>query len=460
MRVCNRDPGIKRVDFIGYDCLTADTPAELLSRHATGYECRLIDWQDFRREQLSGRDTDLLVIAAPPDATDAEVFFNSLSETSGLKPVLAIVSPNASLPLLQSIFRVADDFLVSPVRPCDLNGRVARVLGLGRRDTADIYLDLIAETGMSQLVGTDPRFRSAIEKLPIIARANATVLITGETGTGKEMCARAIHFLSSRQGFPFIPVDCGAVPDHLIENELFGHVRGAYTDARQDQKGLAAVAENGTLFLDEVDSLSEAAQAKLLRFLQEHTFKPLGAERAVKANVNVIAATNRNLEVCMREGRFRSDLFFRLNVLRVDLPPLRERRGDIEVLARHFIHELTGQSRAGARSLSPAALRKLMLYDWPGNVRELYNTVHRAVLLTEDKVIPAVDLPIETHAARASEVGLLRHDKARVAEDFERRCVERLLRKHLGNVTHAAQEAGKDRRAFGRLIKKYNISKN
>ena len=286
------------------------------------------------------------------------------------------------------------------------------------------------------------------------------MLITGETGTGKELCARAIHHLGPRRSYPFIPVDCGALPDHLFENELFGHAKGAFTDARADQRGFVAMADGGTLFLDEVDALPAAAQSKLLRFLQERTFKPLGADRFVRADVNVLAATNRDIDALVREHRFRSDLYFRLNVLSLHLVPLRARREDIPVLARHFVEVICAEQGLARKTLTPPAVRKLSLYGWPGNVRELYNVIQRALVFSEGDAIRPID--VTPHAMRddepdGGEAPSFRQARARALESFERGFVEELLQRHGGNVTRAAREAQKDRRAFGRLIKKYSL---
>jgi DNA-binding NtrC family response regulator len=334
------------------------------------------------------------------------------------------------------------------------------MLGPRRQDIVSVQGRLTAEMGLANLVGQDPGFLRTIEKIPIIARSGNPVLITGETGTGKELCARAIHHLGKRRNFPFIPIDCGAFPDHLFENELFGHARGAFTDAHGEQKGLIAMAEGGTLFLDEIDSLSPAAQAKLLRFLQERTYKPLGADKLARADVSVIAATNQDLEALVRDKRFRSDLFFRLDVLRLHLPPLRERRADIPILARHFVGEVCGEGGLTRKTLTPATLRLLALADWPGNVRELFNVIQRAVLFCEGtQILPTHVSPRIAPASARSLNGGFRQARAQAIETFEKLYVEDLLRTSQGNVTRAAREAQKDRRAFGRLVKKYHIDR-
>jgi DNA-binding NtrC family response regulator len=312
--------------------------------------------------------------------------------------------------------------------------------------------------GLAKLVGRNAAFLHAIRLLPRFARADATVLITGETGTGKELCARAIHHLSERRSFPFVAIDCGAIPDQLFENELFGHTRGAFTDAHRDQKGLVTIAEGGTLFLDEVDALSLAAQAKLLRFLQERTFRALGAERAERANVRIIVATNRDLQTCVQNRELRADLYFRLNILRIHLPPLRDRRDDIALLANSMLLEARA-SRPGPKSFSTAALRVLAHYEWPGNVRELFNAVQRAVVECDGDTILPEHIVVPVGDEGPTDALHFRAARAAAVAQFERRYVEELLRKHGGNVSHAAREAHQDRRAFGRVIKRHNIDR-
>ena len=237
------------------------------------------------------------------------------------------------------------------------------------------------------LIGSSPAFREMLAVLEKIAGYDASVLITGETGSGKELAARAIHYLSTRRDKPFIPVNCGALPDHLIENELFGHSRGAYTDARESQVGLIAQAEGGTLFLDEVDALSAKAQVSLLRFLQDGQYRPLGSSRTLYAQVRILAASNVDLARQVEDGRFRADLHFRLNVMELPVPPLRERAGDAELLARHFIAEAACRYRLPAKELHPDTLEWLASQPWPGNVRELQNRIQREFLLADEPVL-------------------------------------------------------------------------
>jgi transcriptional regulator with GAF, ATPase, and Fis domain len=346
-------------------------------------------------------------------------------------------------------------------------------------EQCDAVASRIAEhLALARLIGREPVFTATVTKIPAVARASSPVLILGETGTGKELCARAVHHLSPRRQAPFIPVDCATLPDQLCENELFGHVRGAYTDAHSSQRGLVAMADGGTLFLDEIDSLTLSAQAKLLRLLQEGTYKPLGADRFHRADVRIIAASNLNLRQLVQLKTFRADLYFRLNVLQLDMPPLRARRGDIPLLADHFVRVLCDEAGIPRKTLAPEAMERLSAADWPGNVRELFNVLQRAVVFAEaatislphlailDESLPAYTDRIE--ASEASEPGEpagngeggFREARARAVEAFERTYVENLLRKHHGNVTQSAREAKKDRRAFGRLMKRYRIERD
>jgi len=320
---------------------------------------------------------------------------------------------------------------------------------------------------ISNLIGCSTAFQDAVRLIRHIAETDAPVLMEGETGTGKEVAARAIHYSGGRQDRPFVAVNCGALPEHLIENELFGHARGAYTDARGCQPGLVALADGGTLFLDEVESLSPRGQVALLRFLQDLRYRPLGGQREEHANVRIIAATNVSLWQMVRDRQFRSDLYYRLQILFLRLPPLRERQGDPAVLASHFVGAFSARYGWGRRRLAPDSVAALDRYDWPGNVRELENLVHRALLLTSD---PIVAVPDEWLGPRREPLDAPRTDspyfdldlmdaKARVLDEFERVYLSRALARTGGNVSEAARRSGKERRAFGKLLKKYNIDK-
>ncbi len=301
----------------------------VLTEVSTEWEnARRASWDTFSPKDLCASKDSLVIANAVLGGGKVAEFFQWLEKNPVSVPIFAIL-PADDCALLRAATETVDDFLLWPIRPEELNRRVARLLGPRPRDLNDIQATLAAEIGLGQLVGQDPAFLSALAQVALFGANDAPVLLTGETGTGKELCARVTHLLSKRHRGAFIPVDCGALPDHLFENELFGHARGAFTDARSDQRGLISLAQGGTLFLDEIDSLSLSAQSKVLRLLQERVYRPLGSEVFKQAEVRIIAATNRNLEELVEQKTFRSDLYFRINVLRIHMPALRERRSDI-----------------------------------------------------------------------------------------------------------------------------------
>ena len=321
--------------------------------------------------------------------------------------------------------------------------------------------------GELNLVGRSPAFLEVLELTKRFSACDATVLVQGETGTGKELVARAIHYLGVRRNFPFIPVNCGALPDSLVESELFGHARGAFTDARDARRGLIAEAQGGTLFLDEIEVLTPKAQAALLRFLQDLEYRPVGGAVVRDANVRVIAASNANLQELARENRFRKDLLFRLNVLAVDLPPLRERGRDVILLAERFLRRLERQYRKPPKSIHPDAASRLLHHEWPGNVRELENLVHREFLMTDEPVIHLHRLaPPGERRKDAREAALSRITESRFQEAkasaiarFERAYIVELLSRTHGNISQAARISGKERSRLGKLVKKYGLER-
>ena len=331
-----------------------------------------------------------------------------------------------------------------------------RVLRLRQHPAGEEALPQPSEekSGLPQLLGESPAFLAEIRKIPLLAQCDVNVLISGETGTGKELCARAIHYLSPRAGRPFIAVNCGAIPVELVENELFGHERGAFTDASTAQGGLIHEAEGGTLFLDEIACLPLLAQVKLLRFLQDKEYRRLGSTKTQQGDVRVVAAMNIDLEEAVREGKLRQDLYYRLNIIPLVLPPLRERREDIPLLARYFLAKYAAQLNKDVTDCSPDVMQLLVLYEWPGNVRELEHTIERAVVLSEQAVIYKVDIVLPRLGARACQ-GLFREVKAMVVAQFERTYIQGILRAYQGNITKAARAAQKNRRAFWQLMRKH-----
>jgi DNA-binding NtrC family response regulator len=447
---------LRRVLFID------ERPSSLQEEFVAAFHCvsEFASWVSPLPARLNSCHSDLIVAVAAAGNSSAVDFFEWLSKHPIPTPSLAVISADA--PLMRAAVGAVDDFVLAPFRSDELQHRVARLLGADAEAKAAAHEQLTRELAIGGLVGRHPAFLSTVNQIPIVARTNSPVLITGETGTGKELFARAIHHLSGRRNFPFLPVDCAALPEQLFESAMFGHSQGAFTDAHRDQKGMVALAGDGTLFLDEVDALSFTAQSKLLRLLQEHTYRPVGSERVSQTAVRVLAASNQDLERLVQERKFRSDLFYRLNVFRLQLVPLRERRSDVAVLTRHFLESLAIEHDVPRKTVPPALMQTLLGYDWPGNVRELHNFLQRAVVFSpgaQIQLTSVADLPPAANSGMPAGDSF-REARASALAAFERRYVEEMLRRAAGNVTRAAHLAGKDRRVFGRLIKRHRIQRD
>jgi len=371
-------------------------------------------------------------------------------------PVVIAAGEAAPDELARLLDAGAADFVVHPFRPCDLQARLLRLLG--GRPPDPLVGRLKAKLGLRRLVGRSEAFTRAVERIEPLAACDANVLITGETGTGKEVFARAIHHLGRRADRPFVPVNCGAIPTELVENELFGHAAEAFTGAAQARRGLIREAEGGTLFLDEIDALHTAAQVKLLRFLQEKEYRALGSTEARRADLRLIAATNADVDAEVERGRLRRDLYYRLNVLPLALPPLRQRAEDVLLLAQHFLARHAAELERPRPALVPAARQALLEHDWPGNVRELEHVMERALLLAGPAARierSAILLPARPGGERPP--ASFKQAKSEAVARFERRYLERLLLAWEGNISRAARAAGKNRRAFFELIRRHGI---
>ena len=403
------------------------------------------------------------VVLRPSHSVPLSEALPSLRRQWAQVPVLGLLCMQQSEGNVSTAFTCGlDDFLLCPFRRIELSPRIDRLLSsVVDRHEAPAAVAPQGRLRLNGLVGQAMCFVRELDKVPLFAKADATVLIRGETGTGKELFAQAIHYHSARNGKPFVPVNCGALPDQLFENEVFGHVRGAFTSAFSHQQGLVAEAAGGTLFLDEIDTLSPSAQTKLLRFLQDRQYRPLGASKSVVADVRVIAATNADLKRHVEDRRFREDLYYRLNVLSLAIPPLRDRMEDLPALVAHFVRQHGQPPRREPMTISPEALHKLQLYGWPGNVRELEGIIQRAVVLTASRVLEPdhLDLPSAPDTQSAETPASLREAKAVAVREFEQRYLTRLLAEFMGNVTRAARAAGKERRAFQRLLDKHGLDR-
>jgi len=408
------------------------------------------NWEALTHEDLSRCSDGVIVANAASASGKAFPVFEWLRNNPVRTRTFGILPANDP-EIIRLGAQVMDDFLLWPVHGEEFRQRLFKLLG-PEEETRE---ELTNKLAMCNFVGKDPVFLKALNRVVQVGASEAPVLLTGETGTGKELCARAIHHFSPRRTGPFIPVECGALPEQLFESEVFGHSRGAFTGAHASQKGLVALASGGTLFLDEVDGLTPAIQGKLLRLLQEKTYRALGSNSFSTADVRIVAACNGDLNKLVQEKQFRADLYFRLDVLRVHLPPLRERLGDIAVLARRFVDSVCDENRIARKILAPAAIRKLESYHWPGNVRQLQNAIYRAVVMAEGGEVFSTHIDLgDEKTERAEDMGF-RAGRSQAIARFESDYVHRILEKHHGNVTHAAREAGKERRSFGRLARKY-----
>jgi len=352
----------------------------------------------------------------------------------------------------------AIDYLQKPFEIDELLVTIRRALDHQRLRTDYSYLRSERDEQFDHygIVGCSHAMQGVIARIELVARTKSTILITGETGTGKELVARAIHDRSAQREMPLVKVNCAAIPETVLESELFGHVRGAFTDAIATKKGKFALADGGTILLDEIGVMTPALQSKLLRVLQEREFEPVGAERPESVDVRVIAATNRDLRQMVADGRFQSDLFYRLNVIPIDIPPLRERRDDVEPLVHHFVQKHAQRTGRSVTGIDPAALAALRLYDWPGNVRELENAVERAVVLSTGPIVTAAAMPMAAAPIPRS-IGLPSLMLRRNLEWVERDTIRLALDRAGGVRKDAAALMGISQRALSHYLRKHAI---
>src|SRR5688572_27066966 len=374
-------------------------------------------------------------------------------------PVIIMTGYGSIEGAVDYLHRGADDYLTKPLTREVFIHRLERVMErVSLTKEVQRLRDSRAQSPIEQLIGRSPKMVSLKSQLPTLALTEASVVIYGESGTGKEVVARTIHQLSKRSGRPFVTVNCGALPETLLESELFGYRRGAFTDAHADTPGLVDAADTGTLFLDEIGEISLSVQVKLLRFLELKEYKPVGSPQSRIADVRIIAATNRDLKKAVEEKVFREDLFYRLNVVPVQLPSLKERPGDIGLLASHFLERFNQRSGKQIR-LNPEAFRELEAYHWPGNIRELENKIEQLVVMATDGVVRVEDVNLRAPDARLLPqiLGSFRDEKSSLVARFERDYLTAVLETEKGHVSNAAKRAGLDRKNFWQLMKKYKL---
>jgi len=452
-------PAIRVAIVRGPETTVLADSLEALLAEAKGFTFSRFEYRDqsgLKPKAASFGDADVVVATLSAfQATNLELFFASLQRPFPNRPVLVTTTHPDTFDFFRVLEMGASDFLVPPLRRSELLPRLMRQALVTCRSDA-LVQKLKEDIGLKQIIGENPAFLDKVRCVPRFARCDGTVLISGESGTGKELFARAIHYLSPRADRPFVPVNCGALPENLVESEIFGHKRGAFTGAASDQAGLISEAEGGTLFLDEIDTLTPPAQVKLLRFLQDGEYHPVGSQQILHANIRVVAAGNADFSQIVREGKFREDLFYRLNVLALTLPALRERGGDILLLAHDFLEKHAAVSEARSKNLSLAALNRLFSHSWPGNVRELQNVLTRAIVLSDHDSIELSDLDLPEDGPAAEEQSF-RAMKSHAVQRFEHDFLAAVLRAHDGNITRAAVAAKKNRRAFWELLRKHGL---
>ena len=364
----------------------------------------------------------------------------------------------------------AFDYIPKPFTPDEVSVVVKKALEKRNLMLENVYLrqELQGKYGFHNIVGKSKKMQEIYRIIAKVAMTDSTVLIYGQSGTGKELIARAIHFNSPRREKPFVPVDCAVLSENLLESELFGHIRGSFTGAVTTKPGLFEVADGGTVFLDEVGNISLAIQAKLLRVLQEREFTPVGGTKAKKIDIRLIAATNKDLEKMIKDETFREDLYYRLNIVPIYLPVLRERQEDIPLLASHFLKKYSDEMGKSVKGFAPEAMKRLMRYPWPGNVRELENVVERAVVMTDEEMVrpehlilpeqkakEGVEIQIPANSEELKEVK--KHLREKAVEDVERVFIINALDRNHWNVTRAAEDVGMLRPNFQALMRKYNL---
>jgi two-component system, NtrC family, response regulator HydG len=405
---------------------------------------------------------DLILLDLRMTTMDGIEALVEVRKISPLVPVLIMTAYASVKTAVEALKAGAFEYLTKPLDTDELKILIEKALEFYHLRTENMALKerLGDRFDFSKIIGRSPKMKEVFEILALVAPTDATVLILGESGTGKELVANSIHQNSKRASQPFVKVSCAALPETLLESELFGHEKGAFTGAIARREGRFQLAHRGSLFLDEVGEMTPATQTKLLRVLQEKEFEPLGSPRTLKADVRVIAATNKNLEREVKEGRFREDLFYRLNVVPISLPPLRERKEDIPSLAAHFFAFYREKNKKELRDLSGKALDLLIRYDWPGNIRELENCIERAVIMARGEVIAPADLPpaIQALSTGVKESGGLALPSGISLQEVEKTLILKTLEDTGGNRTRAAEILGINRRTLQNKLKEYGIN--
>ena len=433
--------------------LVDDDPGvlQLLSMRleALNFEVICADGGETALAKLQTESANIVISDLRMDGMDGIELFEKIQHRYPSIPVIVLTAHGSIKEAVSATQKGVFSFLTKPVEKDELLSSIQQALNLNSHSPAD-------QSSSDNIITCNANMQQLLEQTKLLAKSDINIMIRGESGTGKELLASALQSLSARADQPYIAINCSAIPAELLESELFGHVKGAFTGANRDNKGLFASADGGTVFLDEIGDMPAPLQVKLLRVLQEQKIRPVGSNEDINIDVRVLSATHQHLEDAISEGRFREDLYYRLNVASLSLPALRERRADIPLLAKHFLESIAQRTSGTAKKFSPAALHALMSYDWPGNIRQLSNIVEQlaalapAAIIGEAQVIAA--LPQSTITTQ--EIPPL----AEARKKFEREYLEQILLQTQGNVTDAARQAGRNRSDFHKLIKKHQLN--
>ena len=433
--------------------LVDDDPGvlQLLSMRleALNFEVICADGGETALAKLQTESANIVISDLRMDGMDGIELFEKIQHRYPSIPVIVLTAHGSIKEAVNATQKGVFSFLTKPVDKDELLSSIQQALNLNSHSPAD-------QSSSDNIITCSANMQQLLEQTKLLAKSDINIMIRGESGTGKELLASALQSLSARADQPYIAINCSAIPAELLESELFGHVKGAFTGANRDNKGLFASADGGTVFLDEIGDMPAPLQGRLLRVLQEQKIRPVGSNEDINIDVRVLSATHQHLEDAISEGRFREDLYYRLNVASLSLPALRERRADIPLLAKHFLESIAQRTSGTAKKFSPAALHALMSYDWPGNIRQLSNIVEQlaalapAAIIGEAQVIAV--LPQSTIPTQ--EIPPL----AEARKKFEREYLEQILLQTQGNVTDAARQAGRNRSDFHKLIKKHQLN--